>query len=365
MNNSILQTRDLAIGYPAGKRLGMSGNRRSGNRSKIVAEGMSLELREGELVCLLGPNGSGKSTLMRTLAGVQKPLGGEVLLSGTRLDRLSARDGARLLSLVLTDRVLTGNLSVYALVALGRYPYTGWAGNLSPRDEAVVRHAIETTGTRMFAHRHLGDLSDGERQKVMIARAIAQDTPVIMLDEPTAHLDLPNRLEIVRLLKMLAREQKKAIVLSTHELDMALQTADRIWLMRPVDAPHGERKSSIVSGIPESLVLDGQLEQAFRRKGFEFDLHSGSFRFRHDAERTIGLVGDGVRAYWTRRALERIGCRVVPGTAVPQHVVVAGENGTGHWQFFDGSTRNPHKLQALSDVLTAVGVSASSGEVVR
>lgn len=98
-------------------------------------------------------------------------------------------------------------------------------------------------------------------------------------------------------------------MLSTHELDMALQTADRIWLMRPVDAPHGERKSSIVSGIPESLVLDGQLEQAFRRKGFEFDLHSGSFRFRHDAERTIGLVGDGVRAYWARRALERIGCR--------------------------------------------------------
>lgn len=354
MNSAVLQTKGLAIGYQAKKK--MFGFRSgAGQCRRVVAEKLDLELYPGELVCLLGPNGCGKSTLMRTLAGVQRPLAGRVLLAGSRLDRISAKEAARKLSLVLTDRVVTGNLSVYSLVALGRYPYTGWTGKLSADDEKVVRHAIETTGTRMFAHRHVGDLSDGERQKVMIARAIAQDTPVILLDEPTAHLDLPNRLEIIHLLKTLARESKKAIVLSTHELDLALQAADRIWLMQPPEAPSGElRRTGMIADIPESLVLQGDLERAFRRNGFEFDQLSGSFRFRHDETRSVGLVGEGVAAYWTRRALERMGCKVVSGLAAGRHVVVSGSGSDARWVYVDERGAVSRATRSLAELLHLV-----------
>ncbi|MCE1181584.1 MAG: ABC transporter ATP-binding protein, partial [Rhodocyclales bacterium] len=178
----MIQARNLAIGYRLRQREFIARRKPSHRASKVVAGGLNLDLASGELVCLLGPNGSGKSTLMRTLAGVQQPLSGSVLLKGREMAGLHPKETAKLLSLVLTDRVMTGNMSVYALVALGRYPYTGWMGKLSDADEEVVRRAIETTGTRAFAHRHIGELSDGERQKVMIARAIAQDTPVILLD---------------------------------------------------------------------------------------------------------------------------------------------------------------------------------------
>lgn len=334
MNSAILQTIGLSIGYRGHRATSATSRSRHKFTGKVVAEDLSLSLRQGELVCLLGPNGSGKSTLMRTLAGVQKALGGQVMLDGREIGRMSPKEMARKLSLVLTDRVATGNLNVYALVALGRYPYTGWMGKLSDRDEAIVQQAIEITGTRRFASRHISDLSDGERQKVMIARALAQDTPVIMLDEPTAHLDLPNRIEVMRLLKQLARKEGKAVVMSTHELDLALQAADRIWLMGAPDRETGP--AEMVSGMPEELVLDGRLEGAFRRNGFEFDRHSGSFRIHHDPEETIGLVGDGAEAYWTRRALERKGFRVVRDRTIPIRVEISGKDREVAWKYADG-----------------------------
>ena len=334
MNSVLLQTRDLEIGYKIRRPASAAATHGHRYMARVVAGHLSLSLRQGELVCLLGPNGSGKSTLMRTLAGVQKALGGQVRLEGREISRMSPREVARKLSLVLTDRVATGNLNVYALVALGRYPYTGWMGRLSEKDEAVVRHAIESTGIRRFALRHISDLSDGERQKVMIARALAQDTPVIMLDEPTAHLDLPNRIEVMSLLKELARKQGKAVVMSTHELDLALQAADRIWLM---GSPGSDgTPAEMVSGMPEELVLDGRLEGAFKRNGFEFDRHSGSFRIHHEPEETIGLVGDGAEAYWTRRALERKGFRVVSGPDMPFRVEIRGREDERAWTYVDG-----------------------------
>ena len=338
MNSAILQTKDLAIGYRIRHR-GMR-NYKKGQKhvARVVAGNLSLKLNEGELVCLLGPNGSGKSTLMRTLAGVQKPIEGEVLLNGSRLERMSPKEVAKKMSLVLTDRAVTGNLSVYALVALGRYPYTGWMGTLSHDDEKIVRQAIETTGIRRFVTRHISDLSDGERQKVMIARALAQDTPVIMLDEPTAHLDLPNRIEVMRLLKRLAREQRKAVVMSTHELDLALQAADGIWLMNFSVSDASGGAADVVTGMPEALVLDGRLEKAFHRNGFAFDRYSGSFRIHHEPTAIIGLFGDGTEAYWTKRALERLGYRVVTDRTVSRRVELSGTNGSKCWRFFDGDT---------------------------
>jgi len=352
MNSAILETRELAIGYRL-RHPGL-GNRIKGQKhvDRIVAANLSLGLNEGELVCLLGPNGSGKSTLMRTLAGVQKPIGGEVMLSGNRLTRMTSKEIAKKMSLVLTERAITGNLSVYALVALGRYPYTGWMGTLSRHDEEIVRQAIETTGIRRFVARHISDLSDGERQKVMIARALAQDTPVIMLDEPTAHLDLPNRIEVMQLLKRLAREQKKAVVMSTHELDLALQAADGIWLMNFSTSEASKGSADIVTGMPEALVLDGRLEKAFHRNGFEFDRHSGSFRIHHEPTATIGLLGNGTEAYWTKRALERLGYRVESEeSAAPQRLELSGSNGSKCWRYSDGESCEAEEYSDLCAVV--------------
>ena len=218
---SLLQTKGLQAGY------------RSGSQKTVTIGGpLDLEIRAGQLVCLLGPNGAGKSTLLRTLAGLQPPLEGSVEIEGIAAGRLTPNQRAKKVSLVLTDRVAGNNLTVYSIIALGRYPYSGWLGNLSEADQAAIHWAIEATGIEAFIHREAHTLSDGESQKVMLARALAQDTPILMLDEPTAHLDLPSRIQLMQLLHRLAGQTRKAILLSTHELDLALQVADEVWLLQ-------------------------------------------------------------------------------------------------------------------------------------
>ena len=289
MSATILQTRGLCIGYAPRRR-----------PHNAVASDLEVELLEGELVCLLGPNGAGKSTLMRTLAGLQKPLAGEVLLQGRQLHGLTEGERARHLGLVLTERVDTGNLSVHALVALGRHPHTGWYGRLTPADEKVVRWAIAAVGAGELAARCVGELSDGERQKVMIARALAQEPAVLLLDEPTAFLDLPRRAEILQLLRRLAGDGDRAVLLSTHDLDLALRCADRLWLLPP--------GGPLQTGAPEDLVLSGAFQEAFA--DMEFDPAKGSFQLEQEWEGEVGLAGDGLEAQWTARALERAGFRV-------------------------------------------------------
>ena len=306
---TILQTRDLCIGYAPKRR----------PRVEVAAD-IGVELLKGELVCLLGPNGAGKSTLMRTLAGLQKPLAGEVNLEGRDLHGLTESERARLLGLVLTERVDMGNLSAYALVALGRYPYTGWDGRLSHEDEEVVRWAIDAVGARDLASRSVGELSDGERQKVMIARALAQEPAVLLLDEPTAFLDLPRRVEIVQLLRRLAGASDRAVLLSTHDLDLALRCADCLWLL-PLDGP-------LQIGAPEDLVLSGAFQRAFA--DVEFDPAIGSFQLTQEPEGEVGLVGEGLHALWTERALERAGFRVAEDA--PTCVEIFYDNGDAAWR---------------------------------
>lgn len=284
---NILETQDLKIGY---------GGR---GQKTVVADELNLQLQKGELIGLLGPNGSGKSTLIRTLAHMQKPLAGKVKLEGTDLSRLNIKEVAKKVSTVLTDRVRIGNLTVYNLIAFGRSPYTGMMGRLRDEDRNVVEWAIKAAGLSDFVNRDIQKLSDGERQKVMIARALAQDTPVILLDEPTAHLDLPNRVEIVRLLRKLAHETGKAILMSTHELDLALKACDQVWLM--------DMETHIKSGTPEDLVLNGTFENVFQRDSFEFDRETGSFKIHQNRNKQITLSGDKIPKYWTSRALEREG----------------------------------------------------------
>ena len=311
MGQTILQTRGLDIGYTPKRR-----------QSLVVASGLGAHLLKGELVCLLGPNGAGKSTLMRTLAGLQKPLAGQVLLDDRDLHRLAGDQRARLLGLVLTERVDAGNLSVYALVALGRYPYTGWDGRLSPADERIVRWAIRAVGAEDLASRSVDELSDGERQKVMIARALAQEPAVLLLDEPTAFLDLPRRVEIMQLLRGLAYDTGRAVLLSTHDLDLALRCADRIWLLPP--------GGPLQAGAPEDLVLSGAFQETFA--GIAFEPTTGSFRLVQAPEGEISLEGEGLDALWTARALERAGFRVDGQERAGMWVEVIRHNGNRAWR---------------------------------
>ncbi len=290
MNNLLLQTENLTVGY---------GGRRE--KPHVIARGLNLALPAGSLVCLLGPNGVGKSTLLRTLAGLQRPLTGRVRLGNDDIHTLSPRQLAKRLSVVLTERVDAGLLSAYALVALGRHPYTNWRGDFSRHDVEMVDKAIVAVGAEVLAARPFHELSDGEKQKVMIARALAQEPDVMILDEPTAYLDLPRRVEIMMILRRLAHEQGKTVLLSTHDLDLALRSADVVWLME---------NGRIHTGAPEDLVIGGQLAHAFANEGVHFDVMSGSFRVAHHPLGEIDVIGEGVHAVWTARALERVGLRV-------------------------------------------------------
>ncbi|UHG94283.1 ABC transporter ATP-binding protein [Spirosoma oryzicola] len=330
----LLSTKALTIGYS-----------RSRQVSRTVAKSLDVSLWPGQLVCLLGPNGAGKSTLMRTLAGLQDPLGGQIFVTGQELAQLSPTALAQKLSLVLAERVDTGNLLVRELVALGRTPHTGWFGNLTASDHEQVQNALEMTETLGFAHRRLHELSDGERQKVMLARALAQDTDLILLDEPTAHLDLPNRVEMMRLLHRLSRQTQKAILLSTHELDLALQTADKLWLL--------DAKGHLAVGAPEDLVLTGAFEITFAKEGFSFDRNTGTFTMHADEiGPTLHLTGDENLLFWTRRALYREGFIVGPSNEATCTITASNQSGRATWQY----TMNGHDsvFFSITDLLASL-----------
>lgn len=234
-----LEIKDITLGYKGGKTL---------------VTDLSLRAPEGELIALLGRNGVGKSTLLRVLAGVRLPLAGTVVLDGHSVFGMAAHERARRVAFVTTEQVAVAHLRVREVVAMGRAPYTGWFGTLSPADERIVEESLERVGMSDFRDKPLESLSDGERQRVMIARALAQDTPVMLLDEPTAFLDLPNRYQIALLLRQLAHDMGKTVLFSSHDLSTAMQLCDALWVMS------GE---GVSAGAPEDLVRSGALEAMF------------------------------------------------------------------------------------------------------
>ena len=311
----------------------------SGSKTKVVLEGLDLGAHKGELICLMGQNGQGKSTLLRTLSGVQNPLIGEVIIGNENLENLDLETISRKISLVLTEKPTTGNLNVLELITMGRYPYLGWNMKLSPIDKELIDYAIDRINIGELLDNKLFTLSDGQLQKVMIARALAQNGEILLLDEPTAHLDLNNRVEIMYLLKSLAKTTNKCIIMATHELDLALQMADRLWLVN--------NEGKIDVGVPEDLVLNGHLDAVFGHKGY--NLKTG--RVEHETKgRSIHLIGEGYAYLWTKNALERNGY-VIEKMAELQISVLHFDN---EFQWTISNSEKVTKLNSLEELLNYI-----------
>jgi iron complex transport system ATP-binding protein len=292
-----LTTSDLAVGY------------RSRRERRAVLERVNVAVAQGELVCLLGPNGIGKSTLMRTLGRMQAPLWGSVQLGGRPIESLSASELAQRLGVVLTERVTVESLRVRQVVAFGRYPHSGWFGGLSEHDHDVVSWALDAVGAMHLADRDFGRISDGERQRVMVARALAQEPVLLMLDEPTAFLDVPSRVELMGLLRRLTRGGSLAVIVSTHDLELALRTADVLWLL----LPGGE----VVTGAPEDVILSGGIATAFEGRQIRFHPEERGFRWLTGDRGTAAVRGDGLPAAMAKAVLEREGYALVGEPTAP------------------------------------------------
>lgn len=254
--NNIISTKNLSIGYATKK------------ENIVIADNLNLNLEEGKLIALIGGNGIGKSTLLRTLCGIQPPLSGEVLLNEKALNSYTPVALAQQLSLVLTEKLPPSNLTVYELVALGRQPYTNWLGKLSEDDKTQINRAIELTQIASLTEKKHFEISDGQLQKVLVARALAQDTPLIILDEPTTHLDLLHKVSLFKLLKKLAHETNKCILFSTHDIDLAIQLADEMIIMT---------KEAIVQDQPCNLISRGVFDTIFKDNTISFDSEKGKF----------------------------------------------------------------------------------------
>ena len=322
-----IQLENLSIGY------------RDKLHRKIVAENICSTIYSGELTCLLGTNGVGKSTLLRTLSAFQPALGGEIRIQGKKLGRYTEKELSTLLSVVLTEKCDIRNMSVRELIGLGRSPYTGFWGKLRTEDRIIVEKCIEWVNISNLAPRMLQTLSDGERQKAMITKALAQETPVIFLDEPTAFLDFPSKVEIMQLLHRLTRKTDKTIFLSTHDLELALQIADKIWLM--------DQTNGITVGTPEDLALSGHLSHFFARKGITFDPESGLFRITNQYKKEIKLSGHGQKYAMVCKALQRN--EIFASRKVESDILI--ETGNLHSEGFtihlpDGSSHKTDTIEA-------------------
>ncbi|MBM3177507.1 MAG: ABC transporter ATP-binding protein [Bacteroidetes bacterium] len=290
---ALLETSGLSVGY--GKH--------------VLFKDLDLKVNSGELICFMGPNGSGKSSLLRTLAGIQKAISGEVSYN-------QSHERSKFLSVVLTDRIGNPGLTAEEVVAAGRIPFQDWTRKLSAEDISIVNDCMKLTGCSGLASTKMEWLSDGQRQLVMLARALAQSPKVLLLDEPTAHLDLNNRVEVMNLLRSLCRSKGLSVMVCTHELDLALQTADCIWLSGEDD--------QLITGVPEDLVLNGAVDRIFKLKGFT--LKTGKLEHQISELQSVSVEGSGFGLLWTKNALERKGYRIAETSNNHIAVVTDGEN---------------------------------------
>lgn len=290
VRDKILSFNDLEIGFDTGK------VRRS------LLRPVKGSAYEGELISLVGRNGIGKSTLLRTLTGLQESLGGEIYLDSRNLREFKRVQLSEQVGYISTEKVSVSNLRVYDLVSFGRFPYTNWLGNLNKTDDEKIKEAVKNTGLNDLVWRSVNELSDGERQRAMIAMTLAQDARLMVMDEPTAFLDINGKYEIMHLLYEITRSRNKTIIFSTHDLNIAISQADKVWLLT---------NNGLIEGAPEDLMLAGEFDNLFDNSKVKFNKHDGSFNLRNIEKGVIGITGKGALKYWTEKALTRAGYRIL------------------------------------------------------
>lgn len=259
MNNTILHTKNLTIGYTSKKEV------------LTIASEINISLLKGKLITLIGGNGIGKSTLLRTITAIQTPISGEVILNNKNLFSIENFDLSKQQSLVLTDKLPSSNLTVWELIALGRQPYTNWIGNLTDEDYSKIKTAVQLTNIEHLIEKKHYEISDGQLQKVLIARALAQDTDLIILDEPTTHLDLFHKVSVFKLLQKLAHQTGKCILFSTHDIDLAIQLSDEMIVMT---------EGFCIQDQPCNLIEKGVFDTLFKDEHIAFDKIHGKFIIR-------------------------------------------------------------------------------------
>jgi iron complex transport system ATP-binding protein len=288
-NEKILTLDSLVIGYGSGK------------DANILLPALSSSASEGELIALIGQNGIGKSTLLRTITGLQKPMSGKVVLKGKDLSEFNRYDLAAIIGYISTEPVRVSNMRVSDLVALGRYPHTNWTGKLAKTDHLMINEAIEKVGLQNLTGRFINELSDGERQRAMVARLLAQDAEIFVMDEPTAFLDIRSKYEIVHLLHDLSRTRGKTIIFSTHDLLTAISESDKVWLAL---------KDSFYEGAPEDLILNGSFDRLFDSSVVKFSPSDASFSFSREMRGKVFIEASGIDRYWTEKAANRAGFEI-------------------------------------------------------
>jgi iron complex transport system ATP-binding protein len=285
-NEKILTLDSLLIGYGSGK------------DAITLLPSLSSSASEGELIALIGQNGIGKSTLLRTITGLQQPLSGKVILKGKDISEFNRYDLATIIGYISTEPLRVSNMRVSDLVALGRYPHTNWTGKLSHEDHMMVSESIEKVGLQNLTGRFINELSDGERQRAMVARLLAQDAEILVMDEPTAFLDIRSKYEIVHLLHDLSRTRGKTIIFSTHDLLTAISESDKVWLAL---------KDSFSEGAPEDLILNGSFDRLFDSSVVKFSPADASFSFSRKMRGKVFIEAAGIDRYWTEKAANRAG----------------------------------------------------------
>jgi iron complex transport system ATP-binding protein len=288
-NSEILSFKSLSIGYSVGR------------MRNVLLPPLTAGARKGELIAVIGKNGIGKSTLLRTLAGLQPPVSGEISYGGRSISEYSRTDLAQTIGYISTEIVKVSNMRVYDLVALGRFPYTNWFGKIDESNHAFITDAINKTGLSSLSGRFISELSDGERQKAMIARILAQDTGIMVMDEPTAFLDIGSKFEILHLMHLLSQKSGKTIIFSTHDLNVALSQADKIWLIN---------NDNLAEGAPEDLMLQGSFDHLFDSSAVQYNPDNGTYSFVAESRGDIRLIGEGIMLHYTRMGLSRAGFSV-------------------------------------------------------
>jgi iron complex transport system ATP-binding protein len=313
-SKKILSTDSLRIGYF------------SGNIENTLLSPLNASADRCELIAVIGRNGIGKSTLLRTLTGLQKPLGGEIFYLGKNIRDYPRIELAKIVSYISTEIVRVSNMSVYDLVALGRFPYTNWIGKIEKHDNEKILEALEKTSMQSFRSKFILELSDGERQKAMIARIMAQDTEIMVMDEPTAFLDIASKYEILHLMHRLSGNNGKTIIFSTHDLQMAINQADKIWLLLD---------DKLIEGSPEDLMITGAFDHLFDSSTVFFNSEDGTFSFRNDTKGSIYIEGEGTTRHWTEKAVNRAGFSVSKEKSFPYLIIPTGSN--KNWQLSTGA----------------------------